>query len=125
MSFTVELKDTASKIEIETDKPLAALADQVRAFAAAMNILNAAVPLASFLGARTMNPLIYSYTFTTIDGRTWAQALDFQDGVKMTFNVPVGWRLEEFVPHRAVRDQFVLMVRDFDLVKVAVTYGAN
>ncbi len=122
--FTLELKDATREITVETDTQLDMLAERARAFAAAVEVLHAAIPLASFLGQRTVgNPLLYTYSFVTRDGRVWNQTINFQNGVSMTFSVPDGWRLEEFVPHRAVRDAFVLLVRDFGLEKAEVVYA--
>jgi len=122
--FTLELKDAKKTVTIETDVSLDLLHDRVGAFVAALDALDRAVPLASFLGSRVVgSPLVYSYSFVTKDGRTWNQEISFVSGVKMTFNVPTAWKLSEFVPHRAVRDEFVLLVRDFGLETAEVTYA--
>lgn len=127
--FTVELKDDVRKIEIETDVQIAVFHDRVQAFVKAVEALHKAVPLASFVGQREpMRPLVYSYQFVTADGRSFTQRISFTNGVRMTFAVGTdpdvdGWETREFVPHRALRDEFIALVRDFGLEKAEVEYG--
>ena len=122
--FSIELKDNTRKIEIETDIAVVLYHERVQAFIKAIEALHVATPLTRFIGKRhPMNALVYMYTFDTEDGRTWNQDISFEDGVRMTFDVEEYWKLEEFVPHREVRNEFVLMVRDFGLERAEVTYG--
>ena len=105
--------------EMDTDSPVPWPNVMVDGVIAAIRSLHAAVPLASFAFATPAGeyPDGYDLRFLTQDGREWHQVLLFNARVSMNFATDF-FTLEEFVPHREVRDRLVALVRTYRLVNL-------
>lgn len=71
--------------------------------------LHVAVPLKSVVVAETATKGVFTYEWQTVDNRVWKQVLNVKDGAEptMTFDVSSAFKLEEFKPHRSLRDHVV------------------
>ena len=70
------------------------------------------------------NGLTADYSFDTNDGRKWKQQLIFlqypDSNPKQTFNVTDGFALNEFTPHRLIRDIVIRLLNDFGMVDIKI-----
>lgn len=114
--------------EIEVDGYLAMGDPIITTLRDHIDALHQAAPLASLEVTRQPGGE-YVYEFETADGRTWSQELTvattrpLQDST-MTFDVPDPWKLDEFKPHRALRDTVILIAAKLGLVKLELNWGA-
>lgn len=69
-----------------------------------------------------------AYEIKLHDGRKWNQTITFlseeDDDPAMTFNVPDGWKLSEFVLQRDIRDWLVAAVVEFGMTEFRCTWEA-
>ena len=124
MPYTITLTDPRRTITVVSDVEISLHDVRIKTIADVLESMHRIVPLQSFVAARIPGqPLVYNYDFMTVDQRTFSQRISFTNGVTMTFIVPQGWRLEEFVPHRTIRDAFVNLVVSAGLERVEAIYG--
>lgn len=67
----------------------------------------------------------YAYGFTSRDGRTWAQVIDFSINAAdpgMTFTVIDQWPVSEFRRNRPVRDELVILHNAISLEKLEASF---
>lgn len=68
----------------------------------------------------------WNYSFESIDKRHWRQTVDFSTSrVLMNFDVKDYWALEEFVPHRVIREHIIGMIRFFELERLACDFKTD
>ena len=86
--------------------------------------MHAVVPIAKFEVKQTAAgpPVVLSYEITAQDGREWKQTLTFAmvDDPGQTFEVVTPWRLSEFVPGRALRDEVVALHARYGVTKITI-----
>ncbi len=115
----------AFEIQFESDLALSPGSPQFQELMQAIEEMHRVVPCQTFEFNRSAgDPALHSYEIVLADGRRWNQTLRFApDRISMTFTVSDEWTLEEFVPHRAVRDAVIHLQRGFGLSKVEARWG--
>lgn len=87
---------------------------QLEAVWMVLQLLTSGVPLLRFrFEAEGGTGLIYRYRIWLTDSRIWDQTLTFANAADsdpiLSFSVSPGWKLSEFMPHRDLRDQVILL----------------
>lgn len=97
-------------------------------FQTTLGNLHKAVPLAEFIyedSEDPENPSEYLYKITAVDGRVWKQFIfDAQSDPNplMNFKVNDLWRLNEFAPHREVRNAVVSLAYKYKVCYVKAEF---
>lgn len=112
------------EIEYDSNDILTVVNPPVQRFIKALVELNKKVELAFFAVKTIAGSPNYTYQFIGKDGRQWNQELDATaEPDSMNFDVPDFFTLEEFTPHRAVREHVFTLIRDNALVNIEVTFN--
>ena len=117
-SITAEIEYTVGQLEVLAPERFTLLFRHLLA-------LHSRVPLASFQFKSPVAAEGYAYKFTAVDGRTWTQALWFDQpsDPEQTFSTGSHrWRESEFTIHRKVREQIVFLYGAIGLAKVEVSF---
>lgn len=115
--------DAIRIVKIDATKDLPMALEPVQTLLRGVDALHAAVPLKEFSVMFDVDH--YVYHIETKYGRVWGQWLRTEPPAAMTFNVPDYWRLDEFVPHRLVRDTVFLLIQHFFVTHIRITYPAS
>jgi hypothetical protein len=124
MPTVVELKDHARDVSIVVDSNLSATHPDVLELFHRLTSLSQATPIASFDVAKlTGND--YKYEFAFKDGRTFKQTLRIPSNApaSMNFNVGDYFLVNEFAPHRTLRDWIVYCVQTHKLISIGATFS--
>lgn len=118
---TINLAGATRTTVIVTTSNINTHHDRIRAFDQIVGVFFDALPIVSLSVTPTGNMREWLYEFEHEDGRTWTQVLKVPvaGDVTMTFDVPDFWELDDFVYHRPVRDQIVIMLAE-DTTSISV-----
>lgn len=111
---------TTDTIELRLESDIAILASEgmVVSLLQSLEERHAAIGVSLFKVFRETNPEEYAYRVQLSDGRVWKQQIFLlPDATEMTFDVNPPWKMEEFAPFRAIRDEYV--------VGLCRTYGVS
>lgn len=114
-----------TSLTVDSDTPLRISSSQIQDLWTSLDAMHDVVAVKEFSWKRNDADLtLYDYQFTLVDGRRWNQTIRFVDGTAfMTFDVVAEWSLEEFTPHRRVRDSVISLRNRYGLFFVEARWG--
>ena len=122
--YKLELKDEHYNVKINSDKEIRLDARITGELIANLNLLSTAINGGLKKLKCERNGLVSDYSFDTNDGRKWNQQLIFAQypdlNPKQTFDVSDGFALNEFTPHRLIRDIVIRLLNDFEMVDIKI-----
>ena len=122
--YKLELKDEHYNVKINSDKEIRLDVRITGELISNLNLLSTAINGGLKKLKCDRNGLVSDYSFDTNDGRKWKQQLIFAQypdlNPKQTFDVQDGFALNEFTPHRLIRDIIIRLLNDYGLVDIKI-----
>ena len=116
---TYKQEDALCVLTIDT--PMLLVAAAWKTLYEALRVYKTTVPLTQVKFDLQPTALTYKYVVKHADGRQWKQTIVFaaadDTDPTMTFDIAPAWKMSEFTPGRAVRDELVKLVVEYKLTK--------